>query len=649
MRVLAVVALLSAHAPSLPLTASAVSLFSNASLPTPAPLSRRLADACTIERGVDYAGNDIGNAPGATPESCCATCAQTSGCGAFSWSSFNGGTCWLKSGRGATKTNANVHSAVVSSPSPAPSCALETGVDYVANDIGSVAGASAQDCCAKCSQRAGCGAFSWSSFNGGTCWLKSARGQIKANAQVTSGTITAASTCAAIERGVDYKGNDIGSQPGASVNDCCGKCSAFAGCSAFSWSGYNGGTCWLKSGRGATAANANVHSGTVPSAAPTPTTAAPAPAPGQHIQARIRRGEVKAISVNLGSWLVGEYWMSTTSPAWKDAVENGNQRGWGGEYITMKYLGQDKGTAAFEAHRQSWITEKDIAEIASRGLNTVRVPVGFWIVNDDPSTESTEISRVYAKGALKYLDKLVNEWAVKYNLAVMLSLHSHQGSQNGYDHSAPQQLGTTSWSDSQDNVRNSLQFATYLAARYRSAQAFLGLQLMNEPSYPTNYDVLWDYYKKAYEQIRATGNDCIIGVSPMIQEQSPPIMDWFMPKPQYYNVWHEFHVYYKWGENEGNNEAQIISRARTYRANHLDNWKGNPIYMGEWSLAAPDSAPFSNRDQMKEFAAVQLDQLSGAKSGWAFWSWRHDEELSKLSQWSMRQLLREGIFTVPRA
>ncbi|KAJ0390672.1 hypothetical protein ATCC90586_012119 [Pythium insidiosum] len=133
------------------LSASAVAeqLFSNGSAPATAPGQRRLDASCSIERGVDYAGNDIGNAPGATPESCCTTCRQTSGCGAFSWSGFNGGTCWLKSRKGATVVNANVHSAVVSPGAPAPSCSLQSGVDYVANDIANVPGASAQDCCAK--------------------------------------------------------------------------------------------------------------------------------------------------------------------------------------------------------------------------------------------------------------------------------------------------------------------------------------------------------------------------------------------------------------------------------------------------------------------------------------------------------------------
>ncbi len=36
----------------------------------------------------------------------------------------------------------------------------------------------------------------------------------------------------------------------------------------------------------------------------------------QHIQYRIRRGEIPTRSVNLGGWLVAEHWMTGGSPAW---------------------------------------------------------------------------------------------------------------------------------------------------------------------------------------------------------------------------------------------------------------------------------------------------------------------------------------------
>ena len=50
----------------------------------------------------------------------------------------------------------------------------------------------------------------------------------------------------------------------------------------------------------------------------------------------MKAGRVPMRGVNLGGWLVAEYWMTSTSPAWNGVPTNlANQ----GEYQTMKHLG----------------------------------------------------------------------------------------------------------------------------------------------------------------------------------------------------------------------------------------------------------------------------------------------------------------------
>lgn len=144
---------------------------------------------CGLEQGVDFVGNDIGNVAASKPEDCCAKCMDTKGCRAFSWTNQNGGTCWLKNLKGDTVANANVVSAVVFSNPPAPVCALEVGVDYVDNDMGNAPSKDAYGCCSICLQKDGCKAFSWSDHNGGTCWLKSAKGATIAKAGVKSAIV----------------------------------------------------------------------------------------------------------------------------------------------------------------------------------------------------------------------------------------------------------------------------------------------------------------------------------------------------------------------------------------------------------------------------------------------------------------------------
>ena len=45
----------------------------------------------------------------------------------------------------------------------------------------------------------------------------------------------------------DFSGNDMGSVQ-VRDEDCGGRCTQTSGCTHFTWTTYNGGTCWLKSG-----------------------------------------------------------------------------------------------------------------------------------------------------------------------------------------------------------------------------------------------------------------------------------------------------------------------------------------------------------------------------------------------------------------
>lgn len=61
------------------------------------------------------------------------------------------------------------------------------------------------------------------------------------------------------------------------------------------------------------------------------------------------------------------------------------------------------------------MTEADFKEIASFGLNHVRIPVGYWALNPvegDP----------YVQGQLPYLDQAIG-WARGAGLRVMLDVH----------------------------------------------------------------------------------------------------------------------------------------------------------------------------------------------------------------------------------
>ncbi|KAE8880091.1 hypothetical protein PF005_g26035 [Phytophthora fragariae] len=150
------------------------------------------ATCSTLEQNVDYSGADAGSAYSASASGCCNICASKSGCGAFTWTNYNGGTCWLKGSKGTPKSNPGAISGVVQAS--APTCATQQNVDYSGADVGSAASASANGCCSICSSKSGCGAYTWTNYNGGTCWLKAGKGTAKSNPGAVSGIVSGGST-----------------------------------------------------------------------------------------------------------------------------------------------------------------------------------------------------------------------------------------------------------------------------------------------------------------------------------------------------------------------------------------------------------------------------------------------------------------------
>ncbi|KAG7397697.1 hypothetical protein PHYBOEH_000317 [Phytophthora boehmeriae] len=362
------------------------------------------------------------------------------------------------------------------------------------------------------------------------------------------------------------------------------------------------------------------------------------------LQSRLRRGEIPCRGVNLGGWLVAEHWMTWDSCIWEGVPDNIKSQG---EFATMKFLGHEEGDRRFDHHRRTWITEADIVEMKRFGLNMVRVPVGFWVMGFDPTDfPNKQEWRVFAPHALRYLDELINHWCVKYDIAVLVDIHAAKGSQNGRDHSAAVDSGVKYWGQYPENVDNTVYLAKFLASRYRYCPAFLGLCLLNEPELPVEQHVLRGYYERAYSEIRATGNDCVLTVSPLLTEQHPPCMEDFMRYPQYTNVWHEWHPYFIWGY-EGQNREQVLQAIRRY-GDQVASWGGNWLLIDEWSLGAQPSA-FRSDDRygLQQFATAQLEAFSKAHSGWVFWSWRHsDDAHNRPTGWSMRQLLRDGVMKI---
>jgi len=389
------------------------------------------------------------------------------------------------------------------------------------------------------------------------------------------------------------------------------------------------------------------------------------PKPGStHIQFSIRNGKIPVRGVNLGGWLVAEHWMSPDAEIWKDVPKEAYSRG---EYAAMNATADHSlAVQRFQKHHATWITEDDIKSIAQYKLNTVRVPIGYWLggnyTNTNPDMNEW---KMHAPDTLDYLDLLIRKWAKDANVAVLIDFHSVVGSQNGEDHSSPASLGDkdnrTRWhrDDHHDVYFNTtLKFVDFITNRYFLEDAFLGISLLNEPSMVITQKRLNDYYRESYKVIRKLSTDCVVITAPALQFQQPKAANdtivtdsgrtmedfsIYPDKPEIaVNHWHDWHKYMQWDGNFSSFSS--VDTGLAYWKQDVAAWTGAPLFLGEWSLGVNASVILSS-DQQKAIGVKIMDFASKMKAGWTFWSWRVDGN-EYGSGWCLRDLMKAGIISL---
>lgn len=131
-------------------------------------------------------------------------------------------------------------------------------------------------------------------------------------------------------------------------------------------------------------------------------------------QERFLSSSNKIRGVNLGSMFVFEPWIA--SGLWNAMC--GNTKA---ESECTASLGQADANTAFQNHWKTWIVQGDFTNMTQAGLNTVRIPVGFWM--DESLVFANE---TFPQGGMQYLQQ-VCEWAAEAGIYVIIDLHGAPG------------------------------------------------------------------------------------------------------------------------------------------------------------------------------------------------------------------------------
>lgn len=352
--------------------------------------------------------------------------------------------------------------------------------------------------------------------------------------------------------------------------------------------------------------------------------------------------------VNLGNWLVLEKWMNPALFYGTTAED---------EYWLPRQLSKEVYEERIRIHRSEYITERDFVTIKSWGMNTVRIPVPYFVFGD----------REPYIGCVEELDKAFN-WAEKYDLKILIDLHTAPEGQNGFDNGGIS--GVCKWAQNPDEVEYVLTVLERLAERYGKRESLWGIEILNEPvlekawefmdvqkRYPPvddkmaedskgiPLDFIQEFYKKAYRRMRIhMPNEKYV-----VFHDGFELNSWkdFMQEDVYKNVVLDTHMYIFVAEMRGCEQSVegYVNYFNEHFSREIEEMQQYfPIICGEWSLfnslacgtdtqgaqsvlngvegAAEES--FTPEQKKEIYQAVAKAQLAAWKkgSGYFYWSYK---------------------------
>jgi len=292
--------------------------------------------------------------------------------------------------------------------------------------------------------------------------------------------------------------------------------------------------------------------------------------------------------VGLGNWLLCEGYMWRFEPP-------GPQSGRQIEVLVDDLVGPARAQEFWQAFRDTYITEADIAAIAAEGLDHVRLPLNARFLIDDSGDILEE--------GFTYVDNLI-EWCRRHGLWVILDLHGAPGGQTGTNiDDSPRGLPELFVSDHHREL--TVHLWREIARRYVGNPTVGGYDLLNEPL-PNEYQFryareLTSLYRELTHAIRQVDSQHLL-----IYEGSHWATNWSM----FDSVWDpnsmlQFHKY--WSPPDAPSIRRFVEVGERLQL---------PIYMGEGGE--------NNTEWLQ--TAFELYEHFGIS--WNLWPWKKLETIT---------------------
>lgn len=307
--------------------------------------------------------------------------------------------------------------------------------------------------------------------------------------------------------------------------------------------------------------------------------------------------------VNLGNWLMLEFWMMGQRS--KDLDDQCTL-----EATLDKRFGYSERQRLLKLFRDNWMTQRDWDLIPRFGLNLVRIPFIWSLIEDEKNP------RHLRADAWHYLDDAIAQ-AEKRGIYVVLDLHGAVGSQ-GLEHHSGCAGKNLYWTTPEYQERTTWLWRQ-IASRYKDRAAVAGYSLLNEPWGTTASDMA-AVMLRLYASVRAVDANHVI----ILPGHSSGIDAYGKPSDKgLQNIAFEFHPYpghFGWGTPgaevhrnwltcipAGSGVCEWSARMRTLDA---------PLFVGEFQ-------PWANMDPELGAQITRVTYDTYANLGWASAAWSY--------------------------
>lgn len=349
----------------------------------------------------------------------------------------------------------------------------------------------------------------------------------------------------------------------------------------------------------------------------------------------------KQVGVNVGSWFVLEQWMTQSMFTCAYGGKNSELDFLKGYGTSSKGVSSAK--ARLEKHWDTFIRKSDLHEMKSLGINTVRLPIGYWNLgkNWTQNTVFSDYGDAY-EDSWKYVRRFI-KWADELDIGVLVDVHGAYGSQNGEPISGDSEHGVHFYSG--DNMKRTRDMLLWLTQELASVNNVIGIQLLNEPH---DNNKLWSWYGKTMDEMRKVNK----------QAENLPLYfhDAFKPEKgakfagkRSDFVVQDTHSYFVFTESDRSTTAKKhTSKIQNSYQSSLEKLsktaRGNFV-IGEWSCALNPQSLSNSKDKDKstaEFCQAQVESYGKAATGYFFWSWKMDNCDSN-SGWCFRSASKDKL------